>query len=357
MNQRILPALLLAVFALPALAQSQVRISGRVASGFESYRLSGSPTANLNGSGTMVSDNSSRLIFSGSEDLGGGLKAFFQIDNRFRTDDAVGAGIGTGNTGVGLEGHFGRVTLGRWDLHYNEGTSLERQKALSDQTWATQGLLSQVNGNVIARVSRSNNVIKYDTPNLNGLNATIAYSSNPAGSDGNVQADADKDGAYQVAARYQNGPFDAGISFWHYNVEGVTNNGDQRAARGWFGYRSGGWQIGVVIDQSKRRPAANANLVRRTAWALPVSYVTGPHAFHFHYARAGSLGNTPNTSARQWLLGYEYALSKRTTLGVNYVTVKNDSAATYDFKGVAAGFDTAAGQDARQFYLGMRHDF
>jgi len=347
------PFALLALVALPALAQSSVTVSGRVAGGLEQYRLSGK------GSATMVSENASRLIFSGTEDLGGGLKAFFQIDSRFRLDDANSSAIGSGNTGVGLQGAFGKLTLGRWDLHYVEGTSLERQKAVSNQTWSTHGLLAQVNGNVIAFASRANNVLKYDSPKLNGFNATLVYSSNPAGSDGNVNADADKGGAYQAAARYQNGPWDAGLSYWHYDIEGVTNAGDQRSTRGWLGYRFPfGLSIGLVVDQSKRRPALNAAFQRRTAVALPITYAFGPHAVHFHYARAGNINNTSNTSAKQWMLGYDFALSKRTTLGANYIRLDNASAASYDFKAVSpAANQTANGEDARQFYLGIRHDF
>ncbi|OQA32457.1 MAG: Outer membrane porin protein 32 precursor [Betaproteobacteria bacterium ADurb.Bin341] len=353
MNPRYPLCALLAVAALPGYAQSGVTITGRVAQGIEQYSLSGQ------GSATMVSDNASRLIFKGTEDLGGGLKAFFQIDSRFRADDNASSAIASGNTGVGLQGGFGKLTLGRWDLHYNEGESLEKQKALSDQSWSTKGLLAQVNGTVIARVSRSSNVIKYDTPKLNGFNATLAYSSNPAGADGNVNADADKGGAYQAAVRYQNGPFDAGLSYWNYSVEGVTNAGDERSMRGWLGYRFPfGLSIGLVVDQSKRRPALNAAFQRRTAVALPITYAVGPHAVHFHYARAGDLNNTVNTSAKQWMLGYDFALSKRTTVGANYIRLTNEAAASYDFKSVSpAANQTANGEDARQLYLGIRHDF
>lgn len=356
MSKRLLPAVLLAVSAIPAFAQSNVVISGRMAGGFENYRLTGAASS-LNGNVNQVSNNSSRIIFSGSEDLGGGLKAFFTVDTRVTIDTGDGGAFASGNSGVGLEGGFGKVTVGRWDMHYDQGKSLEKQRALADQTFSVEGLLSQVNGTSIARVSRSSNVIKYDTPNFSGFNGTLAYSSNPAAEDGAAANNDDKDGAYQLTGRYAAGPIDAGLSFWNYNAEGTTNSGDQRSTRGWFGYKFGGLSVGLVVDQSKRRPAANVAFVKRTAWSLPISYTMGSHNIHFHYAKAGNLNGTSNTSAKEWMLGYEYALSKRTYVGANYNRLSNNEAALYNFKGVRTNLQNVAGQDASQLYVGIRHDF
>jgi len=357
MKKQVLPALILAAVSLPTMAQSNVVISGRVAGGVENYKLSGT-TAATDGSVNQVSNNSSRIIFSGTEDLGGGLKAFFQVDTRFSLDTGAGGNFASGNTGVGLQGGFGKVSLGRWDLHYNEGTGLEKHKALSDQTSSIQGLVSQVNGSNIARLSRASNVIKYDTPSFSGFNATLGYSSNPAAEDGAAGNDADQDSAYQIALRYANGPINAGVSHWRSNAEGATNAGDERAIRGWFGYKFGGLNVGLVVDQSKRRPALDASFVKRTAWAIPVTYAMGSHAIHFHFAKAGDLSGTSNTSAKQWMLGYEYAMSKRTHVGANYLRLSNDTAGLYNPKGAGANVKiNTAGQDASQLYVGIRHDF
>src|SRR5207247_7575367 len=83
-----------------------------------------------------VSDQSSRIIFSGTQDLGGGTRAWFQLDSRFQSD--VGGSTQTntgattainlwagGNTGVGLAGDWGKLTIGRWDLHYLEFIPIE----------------------------------------------------------------------------------------------------------------------------------------------------------------------------------------------------------------------------------------
>jgi len=363
-----------ALFAAPAFAQSNVTISGLVKIGVEVHKLSGvEPGAASYQNEYRLTDQSSRFIIAGTEDLGGGLKAFFQVDNRFRLDDGTGGEFAGGNSGLGLMGSFGKLTLGRWDLHYTEGSQIESARALADPTIVSHGLLAQVNGTNIARVSRSNNLIKYDTPSFNGFNATLAYSFNPAGDEGKYAPAAkgySEDGAWNAAVRYVNGPINAGLSYWDYQVEGNPAAGahqaDQKALRGWFSYTLPmGLKLGLMVDQSKLRNTTGAHpafgdFQKRTSWMLPVSYVFGAHAIYFNYGKAGRVsGNAPaadKTKASQWVLGYDYALSKRTSVGVNYTKLSNDDNAAYNFKNVR-GTAAVAGNDAQQFYVGIAHTF
>ncbi|MFL6714070.1 MAG: porin, partial [Sulfurifustis sp.] len=140
MQKKVLAAVIGGLLAAPAFAD--VTISGRFADGIALYDRSGDGCATAGScfKEQRLSDQSSRIIFSGSEDLGGGLKAWFQLDNRFSADQgtlvgaggvvaANGTGFASGNTGVGLAGDWGKVTLGRWDLHYNELNVIEPYRA------------------------------------------------------------------------------------------------------------------------------------------------------------------------------------------------------------------------------------
>ena len=122
--------------ATGAFAQSTVTLSGTIKAGVASNNYSGSATAPNNGSNIGVADGSSRFALSGSEDLGGGLRANFAIETRFRADEA-GGGAGTGasgqvaggNTFVGLSGGFGAVQIGRLDTHYCFGSDQHGTRA------------------------------------------------------------------------------------------------------------------------------------------------------------------------------------------------------------------------------------
>ena len=118
MQKKLIAAAVAGLIAVPALAQTNVTISGRFAVGYQNYSLSGGGTTGkdtYNG----ISDQSSRLIFNVVEDLGGGLKAWGQVDSRF-APDVGGATWAGGNTGMGLMGSWGKFTMGRWDVHYTE---------------------------------------------------------------------------------------------------------------------------------------------------------------------------------------------------------------------------------------------
>ena len=77
-----------AIAALPMAAMADVTIYGKVAGGIESDR-------GFDGvSNTRVSDYTSRIGFKGSEDLGNGLKAIWQLESRFKVDgEQAGCGF------------------------------------------------------------------------------------------------------------------------------------------------------------------------------------------------------------------------------------------------------------------------
>src|SRR5918912_1157843 len=78
-------------FSGAAFAQSAVTLSGFIKTGV-AFTHYGTPTSGVCsaatscGSATELADGSSRIILSGTEDVGGGLKGIFQIDSRFRSD-------------------------------------------------------------------------------------------------------------------------------------------------------------------------------------------------------------------------------------------------------------------------------
>src|SRR6478735_7228622 len=94
MNKKLIAVAVAGVFAAPAaFAQSSVTISGQIKGGFESLKISGaaSGVGRANNSQTGVVDDSSALVFSVTEDLGGGLAAVVRLDMRIKPDDGGGS--------------------------------------------------------------------------------------------------------------------------------------------------------------------------------------------------------------------------------------------------------------------------
>ena len=103
-------------FALPAMAQSSVQVTGVVDNYFGSMERAGDAgrTSSVNSGGMTTS----WLGFKGTEDLGGGLKATFNLTSFLRTDTGASGRFNGNETffsrdaNVGLSGSFGAVTLG-----------------------------------------------------------------------------------------------------------------------------------------------------------------------------------------------------------------------------------------------------
>jgi predicted porin len=396
----------LAAFAVAggAFAQSSVTLSGNIKAGVAQTKYSNG-AAGTNGNGLSVSDGSSRFIIGGTEDLGGGLKAVFQIDTRFRTDDNGGSStssvvppaggalsayaapsqLGSGNTFVGLSGGLGMIQLGKLDTHYCLGSDQHgaRATALQASSCAILGYVGGGTGgatSAIANASRSTNIIRYTSPNFAGFQAQANYSTSFAGPEGVTTVtptatagsvgDAGKGRAIALGLNYGNGPLKAGVSFWDAETEdrrAGAARGDQKAGTAFIDWNFGVATVGLTYDQSAiDRAAIGAATAetKRRAWSIPVTVPLGAGTFLFTYTKAadGKLNGTTvaDTGATLVSVGYDYALSKRTSLGVSYAKLNNKAAGGYNLYTQSALNGTgnnAVGQDASQLYLGVRHAF
>lgn len=359
----------------PVMAQSNVTISGTVMTGLHLYKV-GDANRQVD-TERRVSDQSSRIIFSGQEKIGSDLSAWFQIDSRFSTDlGAAGSGtaLAAGNTGVGLMGNWGKMTLGRWDLHYWEYTinGIEAYKSVNLGAYAGMGIMSAVGAQGITPRSRTNNVVKYDSPTFGGFSGVVAYSTNPNGNEGVADGTNrySEGGAWSAAGRYASGPIRGFVSYWHSKIEGrptapiALATADQSSLRLGVAYTLPmGLKVGLGWDKSKLKNVGAAGAqgdVSRSGWMVPVSYNLGANNFFLTYARVGNLSNTSNTGANTWTLGYGYDLSKRTSVGLYVTKLSNKSGGTYSpfvSGSTLSGSLLQAGESATQVYAGIQHAF
>jgi predicted porin len=374
-----------------ASAQSSVTLGGILKEGVGRTSFSGTGT----GSNTALIDGSSRLLISGTEDLGGGLAAYFQVDSRFRMDDGTAGAsrLGGGNTFIGLRGGWGAFQAGQFDTHYctsvnddisGNGTAI----ALQASSCALQGFVNSSGGTgrSIAVTSRSQNSLRYVTPNLSGFTGQVTYSFNPYGSERSVTATTPRGGATQLGLNYDQGPLAVRFSYYRHTATGGTvattganaATGTAASQRAWTlgaGYDFGVAKVGLTYDRSQLRDltataspeVAGAGTAQRTTWILPVTVPLGTGQLIGTYAKAGNVkagvgGTQAATGAKLFSLGYNYPLSKRTSLGVVYSKLNNDANGVYQFytnnslgnSGVAA---LAGGTDQSLIYLGLRHVF
>lgn len=358
-----------------ASAQTTVTMSGNIKGGIAATDYSG--TAVTSGRGLSVADGSSRLLIGGSEDLGGGMFAIFQFDTRMRVDDNGGTGaaptssvpsqLATGNTFVGLRGKFGTFQIGKLDTHYCLGSDTHGTRATALQA-SSCALLGFVNGagagNAIANASRSTNMIRYTTPNMSGFQAIVGFSTAFQSTEGLLSND--KGDARHLQVSYAGGPITVGASLWSSKNEAQTaGQGGQTLA---VGFNFGVGTVGLTLDQSKVRPIPGV-WNKRSVVSVPVTFKLGAGTLLGTYSKASDVKNSAtikDSGAALISVGYDFPLSRRTSIGVNIADLKNEANAAYGLYTQAAlgghGSGTnagapVAGQDSRQYYFGIRHAF
>ena len=197
--------LALGAFAGAAHAQSSVTLYGIVDAGI---------LINNNVKGlheyALSQATSSRFGLKGTEDLGGGLSAIFDLENGYTTGTgALGqGGLEFGRKAfVGLSSTtFGTLTVGRQYSISNDLTSV----FASGADWAASGLSYGTRASDVDNVDTSNRVqnsLKYTSPNYNGLQAGALYSL------GGQAGDFTRNSVIDGAVSYANGPIHLGAGY------------------------------------------------------------------------------------------------------------------------------------------------
>jgi len=320
-----------------------------------------------------VVDNVSRIGFKGSEDLGGGLKAIWQIESGLSgypstTGNGVGAGTLAGrNTFVGLAGGFGTFLMGRHDTpyklgtgsldpfadtiaDYNGGTGIATAAPLGSNGVAG-GRLAGVALLMNAHDARSPEAFAYISPTWSGFHFAVAGISTNTAANGNSG-----DGVDGVSATgvYVNGPLFASLSYQKVQDADMfaglaVNTVDESSA--WklgLGYKFGDTNLGFVYEDVNTNVTAGGS-ADRSSWLINVVHNMGPIALKAEYGRidpdatyqaVAGFGNSPT----MWAVGVDYALSKRTTAYLVYGKGDND----------AAG---AANVNESGYNIGIKHSF
>jgi len=314
---RLLLALLAVVGSSAALAQSSVTLYGRVNTTVEHQKAG---DAKVNG----LFNNSSRFGFKGVEDLGGGLKAGFQLESGFNSDDGASATRFFGRQSeVNLAGNFGMLRLGNF--------TAESYYATADYVSMHNHDTGSSSDALYAYVMRDVNKIAYRAPDLGGLTLEGAVSLHE-------QATGGKNG-FDLAANYNMGPVALGAGYTK------LDDANQFALRAV--YSSGPFVVGGYYQRDENAFIANGG--HRNTFRLAGAYMMGASEFHLNLGRAGSYKNVSDSAATQYTIAYNYNLSKRTKVYTYYTKVDNKANAGY--------MTGAAGEDFSSFAVGVRHNF
>ena len=351
MNKKLIALAVAGACVAPAaMAQTAnpVTLYGRVYATFESVEASGGTVADVVRR-NRVSDQSSLLGVRGTEDLGGGLKAFFQLETAFKPDQNDTT-FAARNSGVGLQGAWGSVLMGRWDTPYKVTTIAVDPFGDLTLGGITAGMSGSGARNVQAEFDRRDqNVVQYWSPTWAGVAVRLSYSANEART---ATVNPRSNGG---SITWTGGPLYVGYAYHElYDTAYGTPILAKQQAHAAFGTVTfGPIKLGALYNKNKR-----TGLTDQKAWMGNVVWTIGNNQLIYQHTKANdgevsTIATQPECKVDT--VGWQYNFSRRTFFLAQYVKIDNNANGTCNFG--ANTLAIAAGQDPKGFGLGLRHIF
>jgi len=384
MKKSLLALAALGTFAGAAQAQSSVTLYGIIDAGFVfNNNSAGHQLYSLN-SGNL---QGSRWGLRGTEDLGGGLKAVFVLENGF---NVMNGRLGQGGDEFGRQAfvglstsQFGTVTLGRqYDSVVDYTGALEVGSQWATYFGAHPGDLDNMNNS-----NRANNSIKYSSANYSGLTFGGLYSL------GGVAGQSGRNQIWSAGVGYAQGPLQLGaaylnirdpnFSFYGNNATSSAVASNMSGSRVYSGYASARTQEVISAGAAYTFGAATVGATYSNtafkdlggeAGLNPLGY-SGSARFHnaevnFKYQLTPALllgvaydythGYGANDAKyHQAMLGTDYFLSKRTDFyvaGVYQHAIGTDSTNTAAVANIN-GLSPSSTSNQVAAIVGIRHKF
>ncbi|MFJ2987716.1 porin [Collimonas sp. NPDC087041] len=391
MKKSLIALAVLGAIAGAAQAQSSVTIYGIIDTGVVySNPVLNTTTGNT---GSKFSVNSgviqgSRLGFKGVEDLGGGLKALFQLEAGFSNDTgALQSDAGTTTlfrrkSVVGLGGNFGSVLLGRQTDILDDVSQWTSVQDFGGVTGAVGHNLDRLEG------TRTDNSIRYNTPDVSGFTASAIYGF------GETAGQTSAGQSFGFGGQYANGPLGLFAAYYESKLGSnpsdvsltnsapafVGNPGDTALKTFSLGasYQAGPARLYGNWSRVKQPLATDSGYIQGVSTSItPGNFIIGGlnntktdiFELGVNYAVTAPLhllasvqydkltfadAGAPKGRLTQFNLGTDYFLSKRTDL---YAFVSNLRANDTVNPGVYGDSTGATNDSQTSIAVGIRHKF
>lgn len=387
MKKSLIAFAVLSAFAATASAQSSITIYGIVDAA--AVYQTNAPVAVAPGaarqSGSKVSLAAGELLtsrfgFKGTEDLGGGLKANFNLEGTLFNDTGVqGVGFGpapavgatpatsftqTGSSTslfdristVGLSGNFGSVNFGRQNMLGVDSVGLADPLSLAHAPTNPNVLYSAMNSGGLfggfgtnngGTALRQNNSVKYLTPMVSGFGAAAMYGF------GEKTGDTSASSYAGLSAYFTDGS--SGAAFAYAKLKDTTGTADLTLMGGGAKYKMDAITFKVTyvhneVDGGTYNNRKIAVIGAGVDFALsPTTTLTGAYY-------DTKLSGQGSGKADQYIALAKYAFSKRTTAYASLTYVKAGSSGVFD-QAMSSGLVGGTNDTATRTTVGVLHSF
>lgn len=330
-----------------ASAQSSITLYGRIDAGVgrSTTEATGAvPVASQ--SQTLVTSSALNTTYwgmKGSEDLGGGLKANFDLQSQFSMDTGAAANTMFERLAtVGLSGSFGAVNLGRQYTAYDSLRGATNN--IEDTNVATTGTVWKTG--MADYSNRISNSIRYDSLNYSGVSGGVALG---LGENQNIGAANLGDATNNVSlhVKYAAGPLLVGYAYQNEKLVQPLVTTPQVSNK--YNLIGASYDFGVAKLTGSYNRATNDTITDKE-YQVGVTVPFGAAAVmagYSHSSSSSTAAGATDLDGRGYTLAGIYSLSKRTTLYAGYF---NTSVET----GTLNAITTTKGST---FATGVRHTF
>lgn len=303
-----------------AFAQSNVTVYGLADVWFGNTSGTGVTSQTRVDSGGL---NTSRWGLKGSEDLGGGLKLNFLLEQGFALDTgaATPGQAFSRQSYLGFSGNFGEVRIGKIWTAFDDisGAASGAFDANALKPTAGVWLTNDYQGN-------PGNTLYYASRNYSGFKGAFSYSLDENNSVNNPRVSS-------LNVQYAAGPLYAGLAYQTEQTSGLADSKD-------FTRLNGTYNFGMAKLLAGYGRFSGLNGVSANEWELgaevplsPVLTLSGGFAASDSNAKGG------DASRKGYSLAAAYSLSKRTTLygGFHSATTSEPAKADLTNRATAVG--------------------
>ncbi|OAI52343.1 hypothetical protein AYO46_05800 [Betaproteobacteria bacterium SCGC AG-212-J23] len=331
-----------------------------------------------------VDSQNSYLGFRGERNLGGQLKAIWQLEQSIAIDDGTGTWSNR-NSFAGLSHKtLGTVKLGNMDTIYKEyGDTFAMFGIASGNFISASNVLSNIgigNNNAARFHERRANSVQYQTAEFGGFQAGLTYGPDEARGEPGTGLNRN---LYSTGIKYDSQMFYGSVQYEvHNDIFGassnipdatITNTGANARSRDSATRASGEVRFAnqrIVLDVARLHYTETGQIgagrfqeYKKVNWALGYDLNVGPWGFATQYVRAGS-GNCQltggqdcsTTGLQAWMLslGARYRFDRQTFVYLIANKLSNGPSARMDNW---AGSNPNRGEDIKQAAIGISYSF
>jgi len=365
MQKKIIALAVAGLVSGAAFAQSNVTVFGIVDMGYQ-YSWGDTKDGMKNSKSEIKAggQDGSRFGLRGSEDLGNGLKANFEMAAGYDADigSSYGGRLMSEGAWVGLEGaSWGQVKAGYFGSFIDDATGVDVTGRIGV---SSSGLMG---------TGKYQNFVAWYSPVWSGLQVKAGYSSNAGAQDvtaNDLTSTTYNVRAYTAAASYANGGLKLQAAYASFNPQNVDTLPNTRTGNEWI--VGAAYDFGVVsvsgLYQAQKNGLKVAGtgsygpngmdlaLDKRDFWALGLKVPFGAKdsvAFGYGEIKNNYFADISDDKAHAFTITYLHTLSKRTNVYALYGNVSGD-----DYMGATDGTQAySIGGYKNAFNVGVRHQF